>query len=225
MTHLPKKTFHNLPEEKRLRIIAVALAEFAEKGYAKASVNTIVKEVGIAKGSLYQYFESKETLFFYLFDEFTVLVKRAVKEAAQTGGEGFFEQVRAVFLAGVRFIRQHPAYYRLYLHVLFEQELPGREKLIAKVRLFSAEYFGPLCDQCKAAGDIRTEVPTDLAIFLIDAILDRFLQGFAARYLDGGLGLSELDDHTLILTIDRCIEVLRNGLGVCRCCPETCAID
>lgn len=208
-----KKTFQNLPEEKRGRFIEAALREFAERGYAKASVNAIVRESGIAKGSLYQYFESKENLFRYLFDDFTRLVKVAVKESAAADGAGFFEQTRAVFLAGVGFIRRHPEYYRIYLRVLFDQELPGREELIARVRLFSAEYFGPLCDRSKAAGEIRADIPTDLAIFLIDAILDRFLQGFAQGYLDGGLGLAKLDDEHLAATIDGCIAVLRDGLA------------
>ena len=40
---------------------------FAEHGYHQASVNRIVGRLGIAKGSLFQYFGSKEGLFRHLF--------------------------------------------------------------------------------------------------------------------------------------------------------------
>ena len=57
-----KNTYYNLPRKKQLRIIQTAAKEFAEQGYKRASLNTIIKNLGIAKGSLYQYFENKEAI-------------------------------------------------------------------------------------------------------------------------------------------------------------------
>ncbi|RDC49957.1 TetR/AcrR family transcriptional regulator, partial [Acinetobacter sp. RIT592] len=49
-----KKTFENLSEEKRLRIINSAIEEFANKGYRRATVDNIVLKAGISKGSVFQ---------------------------------------------------------------------------------------------------------------------------------------------------------------------------
>jgi AcrR family transcriptional regulator len=65
---MPKQTFFNLPEEKRQTIIDVAIEEFAENGFEAASINRIVANSGISKGSFYQYFEDKLDLFMHLVD-------------------------------------------------------------------------------------------------------------------------------------------------------------
>ncbi len=45
------------------RIIEAAITVFAKKGYHRAKMTDIAKEVGVSKGTLYQYFKSKEDLF------------------------------------------------------------------------------------------------------------------------------------------------------------------
>ncbi|MBK7453960.1 MAG: TetR/AcrR family transcriptional regulator [Anaerolineales bacterium] len=60
---MPKQTFLNLPEEKRNFIINAAADEFAEYGFEAASINRIVANSKISKGSFYQYFEDKADVF------------------------------------------------------------------------------------------------------------------------------------------------------------------
>ncbi len=45
------------------RIVEAAITIFAKKGYHKAKMSDIAKEVGVSKGTLYQYFKSKKELF------------------------------------------------------------------------------------------------------------------------------------------------------------------
>lgn len=47
-------------EERRKEILDVAEALFVTKGYLKTTVNDILQEIGIAKGTFYHYFKSKE---------------------------------------------------------------------------------------------------------------------------------------------------------------------
>ncbi|WP_158553452.1 TetR/AcrR family transcriptional regulator [Peribacillus saganii] len=49
-------------EDKKLEVIRIAISLFAEKGYNYTSVEEIAKESGMAKGSFYKYFQSKEDL-------------------------------------------------------------------------------------------------------------------------------------------------------------------
>ncbi len=209
----PKPTFFNLPPEKQENILAAAVAEFAEQGYQRASVNSIVRRLGIAKGSLYQYFDNKEALFLHVFDQFTRKVKQQVKKSvAESQGHDFFLLTREALLAGIDFIVEYPEFFQIYLKVLFEQDVPRREELVARVRLFSLEYFGPLCELAKEQGMLRQDLSCRLVVFLLDATLDRFLQAYAQPYLDGGLGLAGMSRERLHAEIDTVITVLRNGL-------------
>ncbi len=50
--------------EKRNRIIAAAITTFAQKGYTSTRIIDVARAAGIGKGTIYEYFRSKEELFF-----------------------------------------------------------------------------------------------------------------------------------------------------------------
>lgn len=54
-------------EEKKSRIIEAAAKVFARKGYAATRIAEVAVEAGIGKGTVYEYFKSKEALFFDVF--------------------------------------------------------------------------------------------------------------------------------------------------------------
>ena len=56
-------TFERLPEEKRIRIMQAARAKFIRNPYEKTSINRILAEAEVPKGSFYQYFDDKADLF------------------------------------------------------------------------------------------------------------------------------------------------------------------
>src|SRR5258708_5381698 len=58
-THVRPRT-----EAKKARIVEAAMRHFAEHGYHPARVQDIATELGIAKGSVFQHFGSKDRLFF-----------------------------------------------------------------------------------------------------------------------------------------------------------------
>lgn len=64
-----KETFLRLPEEKRNRFLDAAWGEFTTVRFTDASINRIIKQAGIPRGSFYQYFESKDDLFQYLLKQ------------------------------------------------------------------------------------------------------------------------------------------------------------
>jgi len=60
--------FEKLAEEKKKKIIDASIREFRKDGYINASTNNIVKEAGIAKGALFNYFGNKKSLYLYILD-------------------------------------------------------------------------------------------------------------------------------------------------------------
>jgi len=66
---VPKETFNKLNPKKKEAFLADAFAEFALNGYGGSSLTQLVKSLGIAKGSLYQYFENKLDMYYFLITE------------------------------------------------------------------------------------------------------------------------------------------------------------
>ncbi len=54
--------------DKRPRLVSAASAVFAEKGYATTRVADIAERAGVGKGTVYEYFSSKEELLFAVFE-------------------------------------------------------------------------------------------------------------------------------------------------------------
>lgn len=58
-------------EERKNEILQVSSKLFNEKGYENTSISDILKEIGIAKGTLYYYFKSKEDIMNAIIDQVT----------------------------------------------------------------------------------------------------------------------------------------------------------
>ena len=106
---MPKKTFFNLPEDKRRNIIRAAEEEFARQGFDLASIQRIVRNAGISRGSFYQYFEDKEDLF-------SLLLRRMVKKKLdylrpimeRQGEMDFFSFLKIFVKAGLHYAMENP---------------------------------------------------------------------------------------------------------------------
>ncbi|QGY40788.1 TetR family transcriptional regulator [Pseudodesulfovibrio cashew] len=203
-------TFENLPDEKRNRVLAEATEEFAEHGYHQASVNRIVKRLGIAKGSLFKYFGSKEGLFEYLFGQAVAEFKKPLKAIRDSGSGDFFERIEQSFLASGAFIDAHPHLYSIYLKMLFNESFPLRDKFLGEIRAAHAKYLRRLVDDGIASGQLRSGLDRDMTVYTLHSTLDRFLQSHALPSLDMGI---EPVGRTIEDKARAVADLLRHGLG------------
>lgn len=86
-------------EERKNEIIQAAAALFAEKGYEQCSVNDILNAVGIAKGTFYHYFKSKEEVLDAAVWKMSEQVMELVREAAKRKELSPVDRIIQVLLA------------------------------------------------------------------------------------------------------------------------------
>ena len=87
---MPKETFLKLSKEKQQKVIKAAKKEFARVPIENVSIKNIVEEADIARGSFYQYFESKEDLLIYILKENSEKLNIKLKnEVRKTNGDIF----------------------------------------------------------------------------------------------------------------------------------------
>ena len=87
---MPKETFLKLSKEKQQKVINSAKKEFARVPIENVSIKNIVEEADIARGSFYQYFESKEDLLIYILKENSEKLNIKLKsEVSKTNGDIF----------------------------------------------------------------------------------------------------------------------------------------
>ena len=100
--------------ERRHAIIAAAARLIAREGYADCEMELVANEIGVAKGTLYLYFKSKEELFYACVDHGMLELQAAVQAAAKLQSEPF-ERISAAILAYLLFFEQHPEHVELLI--------------------------------------------------------------------------------------------------------------
>lgn len=108
-------------QETRGKILEAAEAEFGERGFHEASINGITARAGVALGSFYTYFDSKEALFRALVEHMGRLTRRYIAERAPQAG-GRLAAERAGIAAFLEFTRAHRNLYRIVMEAQFVAE-------------------------------------------------------------------------------------------------------
>ena len=88
---MPSATFFNLPEEKRRRLIDAAWAEMVAVSFENVSINRIIQNAGISRGSFYQYFSDKLDLLRFLFAQVHQELSDSVHPQLPPGGGDWLE--------------------------------------------------------------------------------------------------------------------------------------
>jgi AcrR family transcriptional regulator len=133
-------------------LLDAAAAEFGEKGFHESSVVSITSRAGMALGSFYTYFDSKETLFRALVKDMSAQVRDNVAPALAEATDGIDSEGRALnaFLA---FAREHKEIYRIIDEAEFvapdawnAHYLGTVERIIERLRAAEArgELSGPV---------------------------------------------------------------------------------
>jgi AcrR family transcriptional regulator len=204
---MPKDTFFNLPDDKRALICKVAIQEFGENPFDQASVNRIVANAGIAKGSFYQYFEDKADLFLYVARLAAEAKAEYISPIMRNPDQhDFFTLLRALYASGIQFAAEHPDYAELSKRLLEHKDGPLYRELMAENLPTTYEFFETLLENAVAKGEIRDDIDTQMLAYMLVPMNARF----AEYYVEHVAG--EYDER-MLETLDRFVDMLRSGIG------------
>lgn len=165
---MPKQTFFNLPQEKRDTIIEAAVNEFAEYGFESASINRIVANSGISKGSFYQYFEDKLDVFRHLIDLLAQEKMDFFKDKhPPIMGQGVFEYFRWMLKVGLEFNSVQPRMAQAVVRVLFIEGL-FYGQLFEDYQQQTREALTGMIRHAIELGEVDPSVDLELAVMVIE---------------------------------------------------------
>jgi AcrR family transcriptional regulator len=171
---MPRQRFYNLAVKDRRRLIDVATRHFARRGFERASLNEILGEAGISKGSYYYYFDDKDDLFAtVLEDAIDVLVTQLPMPALdQLTREEFWPTVER--LVGT-WAAAFDVSSDLFQAALQLSEAQRRSPRFAPLFEKGATIYRALIEPGQRLGCIRTDLSVDVLVRLLqvnDAALD-----------------------------------------------------
>lgn len=96
------------------KIFETSMKLFAEKGYDGTSIEEITSAVGVAKGTLYYHFSSKEEIFNFLIEEGMNLLKNSIKIKIDKQDK-YIDKIRAIVLIQIKIIVKYENFMTIVL--------------------------------------------------------------------------------------------------------------
>ncbi|MCX7614490.1 MAG: TetR/AcrR family transcriptional regulator [Clostridiales bacterium] len=170
---MPKDTFNNLSEEKKQRIFDAAVREFSTRRFSEASLNQIIKNAKIPWGSFYQYFNNKEDIFLFMYEEiYKEKLEILSRQNDINQDDDLLKLCEKVTKATYEWARKKPEYCKI--SILIETD---NSKFITQLRDSSLEVFKILIKRDIERGIIKKTVDPDLiADFIYTLIWKQFMR-------------------------------------------------
>lgn len=166
---MPTKTFNNLPNDKQDRIIDACFEEFALHDYKQASVSRIVKNLGIAKGSIFQYFGSKKELYQFLINYAGQKKLEVSQDMLNSEVDDFFEWYKKVYSFGIQFDLKYPLYSGFLYNVVRERNFEDFEAFSIDNNTRVFDYIKAKLKEQQEKGKIRIDVSLDAMAFIFSS--------------------------------------------------------
>ena len=173
----------DLPENRRACILNAARCVFARQGYAETIVDDIAGQAGIAKGTLYLYFKSKEDIYLAALTEDARKLEDLTRER-MNAVDAWQDKLKAYVSVRLDYLETHQDFLRIYLAEIRSMMVRG-ERMNADLFHCIRESEGHLTQMFAAAiakKEIRPIDPELAALTLSDltrGLMERRLLGWS----------------------------------------------
>jgi AcrR family transcriptional regulator len=188
----PPRHQRNLPqrprsEAKRSRIVEIAMQQFAEQGYQAARVGDMAAALGIAKGSIFQHFGSKEGLFFEVYKRAVRSFPKYLDAPTEVKNRGFFEVLRYWLASAEHLLHEDWIPYRISVLGNYGTDLTLKREI--NRFLITEDPYGTVAfvrfglEQRQ----LRKDMDVEMIVSILDWTVERFQDALLAAEFDPGL--------------------------------------
>jgi len=179
--------------ERQRAIVATAARLFARDGYAECEMETVATQHGVAKGTLYLYFRSKEELFCACVDQGMRELQTTVQAAGKTQSEPF-EKISAAIRAYLLFFEEHPEQVELLIQE--RAFFSNRQKpTYFTYREESRDHWRSVWAGLLDDGSIRSDLKVDQILDFVGNLV------YGTMFTNHFLGRSAEEQHSVIMDI------------------------
>jgi AcrR family transcriptional regulator len=174
-------------EAKRAAIVEAAMRHFAEHGYDAARVGDIASQLGIAKGSIFQHFGSKDGLFFEAYKQAVRSLPAYLDAPEEVREQGFFAILRYWLVRTEHLLREDWIPYRVSLLGNYGTNLALKRDI--NRFLVNEDPYGtvPFVRLGLERGELRKDLDEPMIVSILDWTMERFQDALLTEELDPGL--------------------------------------
>ncbi len=184
MPRHPAAVREELLSETRSKLLAAAVSEFAQKGFAGANINWISLNAGYAKGTIYNYFASKRALVLALIQETAAIHTQYIAAEVEKEQEPL-ARLESFFKAGYAFITQQPERTQIAISAVFGHDAEYKEMVFQSYLPLFDLITNDIIEASMAQGKVRPIINADMTTALLMSL---YLGSCTLTDEDGNVG-------------------------------------
>jgi AcrR family transcriptional regulator len=146
-----------------------AAEEFAKRGVESASYNKIIEKSGLSKGTVYYYFDNKDSLLSTVLDEICERFRRSIGDLRLPNTkEEYWATAEEYHSRAMKFFLGNPIAWRVLLWI--SKDLPRNDEYIEACHTRTTRFLGDLIVRGREIGAVRDDFPVETAQRLMHAI-------------------------------------------------------
>jgi AcrR family transcriptional regulator len=211
---VPTQTWENLDAAKRGRVLVAAMREFGRHGFSAGSLNVVARDAGVAKGSLFQYFDDKLELFAFVCE----VVSRDVRDTlmgamAERAGDDpeFFDVMELLLGEWFAYFAAHDLERGVTAATNLEIDPVVRAAVRGVVDRHYREVLTPLMARGQERGDFAAHADLGALATYVLLLFPHCALAPWVPALDPALGLHGLGLPELQATVPRLVGPLRTA--------------
>ena len=199
---MPTLTFNNLPEEKKNIIIEASIKEFKRALLTDASINKIIKDANISRGSFYTYFKDINDLYTYSLNSYKEKIIKTIKQALSETNGDLFETTKKSYEKILKLCSKDKQLFKnIFLNFnynisirnkMYEENLENKYKIVELISQIKKENL-----------NINTE---EELFYIIDIIIGFIMHGLIDLFMD------KEKEEKVKEKLDKQLEILKRGI-------------
>ena len=196
--------------ERRDRILDAAMRHFAEHGYRGGRVEDIASDVGVAKGTVFLDFGSKEGLFLAAYQRAVSMLPAWLDAPDDVTNEGFWPTLDWWLEHTEDFVNRDPVPNRIAVIGRYDAGMGVRRPIDRFMR--SEDPYGTLefVEFGVRNGEVRDDVDPEMLASMLDWVAERFQDALVSADLDPGLIHRRPERREM--RIKEFVEIMRHGI-------------
>ncbi len=176
------------PEERKTELLTAAEQLFRENGVDRTAVSDIVKKAGVAQGTFYNYYQSKDEIFAAVLEHITEHTLTEIKRIAEREDIGVIDKINLISQQDFLMNRENDPLF----DVLHEPRYAyaHQKYVVSRIQLLHPIHT-KLIQQGVAEKLFDTSYPEQAALFLLTATKFVFDPAFFTHSPDGMLKMAE----------------------------------
>ncbi|XJZ27208.1 TetR/AcrR family transcriptional regulator [Bacillota bacterium Lsc_1132] len=144
--------------EKQQRVLEAAISLFAEKGYASTSTSEIAKAAGVAEGTIFRHFGSKENLLLsvilpFIIESIPILADEFIQDVLTKPYNSFESFLTALIENRLQFVKNNQEIFKILVVELLQRE-DLREELMTFFQKAPSQHINSILDDFKQRGEL-----------------------------------------------------------------------